>query len=61
MFHFLGNPIMSHLVAAGVGALGAWMGTHWTAIRLAETNAKKDVAVAITDAKNDLADAKKVV
>lgn len=54
MWAFLSNSVVSHVLCLGLGAVGGWVATHLTAIKLAETNAKKDVAVAITDAKKDL-------
>lgn len=54
MWAFLSNSVVSHLLCLVAGAVGGWLATHWTAVKLAETTAKKDIAVAITDAKKDL-------
>ncbi len=35
MFSLLTTPIVSHLVAAGLGAAGAWYATHRTAVKTA--------------------------
>ncbi len=49
MFSLLTNPIVSHLLAACIGAGGAWYATHRTAVAVAAAAIKSDVAAVKTD------------